>query len=419
MSSVISQSLLEDVSSKLGALREAKRMFAEQLAPEFSFFDYFRSDELALSACIAGLLDPNGTHGQGSVFLQAFFAHMVDKKDLLFDFKSCEVRTEHQANDQRRIDIVLRFDDAIVGIENKPWAGDQNQQLSDYANYLEEKAVGKKWLLIYLCDRDPSPNSLPPDQWEKYLKNGNFIQCSFAQLGAWLNDCSTKAKALQVRIFIEELHKFVRMNVTGELDMTGEKETIRIIRESHRNLEAAFDISNALEATKVQLLERFHGELQKALGDAGFHLVWDDALFAGSTSCGFGVKFSHEQDIYLRFEFQLRGRSRLFWGLCREVKPANRDSIRWECINKMMMSEFGTHDTLESNMWPWYRESTKDIFGSEMRDWLTDPKPWLLLMSTIESGQGISSSIVKLAHRVHQALSGQISVLTPKNVGCT
>ena len=167
MSSAVSQTLLEAVSYKLGAVREAKRMFAEQLAPEFSFFSYFRSDELALSACIAGLLDPNGAHGQGSVFLQAFFAHMVDKKDLLFDFKSCEVRTEHQANDQRRIDIVLRFDDAIVGIENKPWAGDQNQQLSDYANYLEEKAVGKKWLLIYLCDRDPSPNSLPPDQWEK------------------------------------------------------------------------------------------------------------------------------------------------------------------------------------------------------------------------------------------------------------
>ena len=85
----------------------------------------------------------------------------------------------------------------------------------------------------------------------------------------------------------------------------------------------------------------------------------------------------------------------------------------------MMMSEFGTHDSLESNMWPWYRESTKDIFGWEMRDWLTDPKPWLLIMGRIESGQGISSSIVALAHRVHQALSGQISVLTPKNMGCT
>ena len=419
MSSVISQSLLEDVSSKVGALREAKRMFAEQLAPEFSFFSYFRSDELALSACIAGLLDPNGAHGQGSVFLQSFFVHVLHKKDLVLDFKSCKVTTEHQANDQRRIDIVLHFDDAIIGIENKPWAGDQYEQLSDYAKYLEAKAkaVGKKWRLIYLCDRDPSLESWHSDEHRKELKeSGHFIQCSFAQLGAWLNDCSTKAKALQVRVFIEELHKFVRMNVTGELDMTDVKETARIIRNSDKNLEAAFDISNALETTKVQLLEDFRGELQKVVEDAGFHLVWDNAMFAGSTSCGFGVKFIKEQDIYLRFEFQLRGRSRLFWGLCREVKPPNRDSTRWERINKMMVSEFGARDTPDSKMWPWYRESTKDIFGWEMRDWLSNPKPWLLLMGGTESDQLISLSIVKLAQRVHEALSSEISVLTPKKM---
>ena len=387
------------------------------MAPEFSFFSYFRSDELALSACIAGLLDPNGAHGQGSVFLQSFFVHVLHKKDLVLDFKSCKVTTEHQANDQRRIDIVLHFDDAIIGIENKPWAGDQYEQLSDYAKYLEAKAkaVGKKWRLIYLCDRDPSLESWHSDEHRKELKeSGHFIQCSFAQLGAWLNDCCTKAKALQVRVFIEELHKFVRVNVTGELDMTDVNETARIIRNSDKNLEAAFDISNALETTKVQLLEDFRGELQKVVEDAGFHLVWDNAMFTGSTSCGFGVKFIEKQDIYLRFEFQLRGRSKLFWGLCRGVNSANVDAKQWDYIQMLMGREFGTHYALRSDMWPWYRESTTDIFDWEMRNWSTDPRPWLLL----REGHSISTSIVKLANQVHKVFSGDISVLKSEYVEC-
>ena len=81
-----------------------------------------------------------------------------------------------------------------------------------------------------------------------------------------------------------------------------------------------------------------------------------------------------------------------------------------------MVSEFGARDTPDSKMWPWYRESTKDIFGWEMRDWLSNPKPWLLLMGGTESDQLISSSIVKLAQRVHEALSSEISVLTPKKM---
>ena len=62
------EELLKDVAFKMGTLREARNRFSAQLAPEFSIFDYLRTDEMGLSKCIASLLDPKGTHGQGSVF---------------------------------------------------------------------------------------------------------------------------------------------------------------------------------------------------------------------------------------------------------------------------------------------------------------------------------------------------------------
>ena len=112
--------LLDEISFNVGTLRQAKQRFSDQLAPEFSIFDYFRSDEMALSNCLAGMLDPNGRHGQGNIFLRAFFETIFHEKKWTINFDYCKVVTEKQANGQRRIDIYLEFMGCIIGIENKP-----------------------------------------------------------------------------------------------------------------------------------------------------------------------------------------------------------------------------------------------------------------------------------------------------------
>ena len=65
-------SLLEEVRFKTTTLKEARNRFADRLAPEFSLFDYLRTDEMGLSRCIASLLDPMEKHGQKEIFLEAF-----------------------------------------------------------------------------------------------------------------------------------------------------------------------------------------------------------------------------------------------------------------------------------------------------------------------------------------------------------
>lgn len=64
--------LLNEVTFTTATLKEARNRFSDRLAPEFSIFDYLRTDEMGLSRCMASLPDPNGTHGQKGVFLELF-----------------------------------------------------------------------------------------------------------------------------------------------------------------------------------------------------------------------------------------------------------------------------------------------------------------------------------------------------------
>jgi PD-(D/E)XK nuclease superfamily len=50
-----------------------------------------------------------------------------------------EDATRYIIASQRRIDITIDFGNAGIGIENKPWAGEQPDQLRDYAAHLAKK----------------------------------------------------------------------------------------------------------------------------------------------------------------------------------------------------------------------------------------------------------------------------------------
>jgi hypothetical protein len=113
------EDFLKKVAFKIGALREARRRFTVQLAPDFNLFRYLRTDEIGISRIIADLLDRNGTHGQGDIFLQSFAEKLGQK--WISGFNNWKVVTEQQANGQRRIDVYLKSDTGgIIGIENKP-----------------------------------------------------------------------------------------------------------------------------------------------------------------------------------------------------------------------------------------------------------------------------------------------------------
>ena len=401
--------LLDEVAFKIGTLREARNRFSDRLAPEFSIFDYLRTDEMGLSRCIASLLDPTGKHGQGNVFLEAFLECIGSAAAWAKNAGSCLVVPEKQANGQRRIDIYLEFPNGAIGIENKPWAGDQDCQLTDYACYLKKSAGTKKWLLLFLCDRDPSENSITRDEQEKLSGGGQFVRCNYSEIIEWLEVCACRSKALNVRVFIEELGKFIRVNIKGELDMSEEKETCNIILKSKESLCSAFEIYKAIDGVKKNLLKKFRDDLEFELKSVGFHLVWDKNLENNWKSCvGFGVKFRQQQNLYLRFEFEYSGLSGLFWGIRRESGSIKNDPDIWNPIRDLMANLFNT--SRQSEWWPWYSTNTRDGFDVDIKDWWKGELPWAMIMDY--GDDRLVKKVSKLACRVNEAFAENVTLLS-------
>ena len=383
--------LLKAIAFKTETIYEARKRFFSHLALDFTIFDYLRSDEMGVSRIIADLLDPNASHGQGSTFLKEFAKKIVQGWiSLANDWK---VSTEKPVNGQRRIDIYLESSDGIIGIENKPWAIDQKDQLIDYANYLKEHH--ERWLLIYLGNNEPSAESITKENRKRLTLSGNLICCNFFELSNWLDDCAIKTKALNVRVFVDEFNNFIRRNINGELDMSEEKEVLEEIRKSLSNISAAFHISNAMSKLKQDLLQLLHDQLETKFSENGFLLVWDNGMNnAWMKYAGFGVKFNSQQDKYLRFEFDGTSLQQAFWGIRRTDESVEYNSAKWKVINDLMMSVFGTGK--QSEWWPWWSSIPDANFKKEYKNWQNSYSPWI----DIENGQ-LATNIYKLAVRLH------------------
>ena len=121
--------------------RDLESELDRNLAQRFSVLDYLRVDESGLSRIIADLLNPKASHGQGTLFLQKLLGvaglrntrHWPD----LDRSRRILVAREQRTHDDRRIDISVQIDGAsgepyCLAIENKPYAGDQENQVKDY-----------------------------------------------------------------------------------------------------------------------------------------------------------------------------------------------------------------------------------------------------------------------------------------------
>jgi hypothetical protein len=397
--------LLKNVEFHAGTLREARKLFSAQLAPDFNLFNFLRHDEMGLSSAIADLLDPNGTHGQGNVFLGRFVRKLEADCDCadfnwILSTNDWHVSTEKTLPDQRRLDIYMESLNGLIAIENKPWAGDQVAQLKDYAKFLDKHTENKHWLLIYLGNSEPSKESIEEDERRRLEQSFNLRLIDFYFLAEWLDECATQARALPVRVFIEELAKFVRIEVNGDIDMSDKIEVIKEIRKSQETMEGAFLIFNAMYSLKKDLLEKFHLELNDTCLLNNYVVKWDPDMVDGRTFTGFSLRFDLAHRMYLRMEFQNPGLRYAIWGICKADKDVAKDDGVWKTLNEIMSPKFGASKSTE--WWPWYSTASNPRmkFGKEFEDWNKSAKPWI----EMENGD-LVKRVVSLADEVKKALS--------------
>ncbi|MBT4080458.1 MAG: PD-(D/E)XK nuclease family protein [Gammaproteobacteria bacterium] len=154
-----------------------------------------KRDELRNSAVLAWLLNPQGTHGQGALFLESFGKLLgPDFEGIDVSVGTCVYVESLPLGDQEsRVDIELNGDEFLLFIEVKIDAPEQPDQVDRYRNIASRKAENKKHRVCFLTPtgKDPKSSSASDNvisiSWKNCadaLKNAEIDRGSFVGLVA-------------------------------------------------------------------------------------------------------------------------------------------------------------------------------------------------------------------------------------------
>lgn len=204
---------------RMDIFQQTKKQTDVYLASDFNVFDYIYPDENQISDIIRDLLDPEGKHGQGDLFFKEFL-NLIGKSEIYTTQKVNLIRenpTTYILKSQRRIDITIDFDDKYgIGIENKPWAAEQEDQLKDYREHLKKK-YKDNYFLIYLSGSESPPMSIEQGEREALEREGKFITLFYPfEFKNWLELCYKECKAEKIRLFLRDFIDYVEKNFRVE-----------------------------------------------------------------------------------------------------------------------------------------------------------------------------------------------------------
>lgn len=168
--------------------------------------------EVLICRLLGAVLQPNGSHKLGILPIKSFFENVLGvKKD---DYDNCEVILEEQIKDDRRVDIAIYIDNMVYPIEVKIYAGDQENQITDYYHYYDKnKLLNNDNLIFYLTPNGHQPSESSCGE----LTTGKEIRClSFTEdIKNWLKilEKSSTSKSLfyilkQFEGVVEKMEKY-------------------------------------------------------------------------------------------------------------------------------------------------------------------------------------------------------------------
>ena len=235
---------------------------AVQSGADFNIFQIIglTSDEVRVhSAFLATLLDPQGSHRQGDLFLQLFtkqlsqIVHDFDTKSAVVECEKYIGRMTETTGGRIDIHIEDKKGHKII-IENKIYAPDQTNQLIRYHNYAPDAVL----LYLTLDGKEPGKDSVGDliDEEQYYL-----ISYSNEILD-WLTECYEAVK--RIPTLAEGINHYINLikiitNQSTNIMMT--KEIAEAIASSSSNIQTAIEIQRALQDVKINIQQKFWNKL--------------------------------------------------------------------------------------------------------------------------------------------------------------
>ncbi len=352
--------LLDSIATRQRLLQERRAAAGRTLAPDFSIFQFCRTDELGLSQLICWMLDPAGSHNQGAAFLGAFFEIFdIDHRGLASLERACarpEVTTHAIRSSRRRMDIEVSCRGFTLAIENKPYAGFQHRQLLDYCAHLEKTSPGAYALVVLKGRAQPIPKAqLRPE----LLEDGRLIEASYAELARWVETCAERSAAEPVARFLREFAIHIHEEFLAGVTMEEQSIILEELKTPERR-RVALDLITAAEG----LYDQLHGDLHAALRKAAPEWsIEADAKSRVGRSDGFTHKltfdFKRTLPVLLGFDLYAYGVSALI-----SVKPragVTGVARRHKAIGRALRARFPVSGRTGYN-WLWWAHD-EDLTG--------------------------------------------------------
>ena len=185
--------------------------------------------ENVCSNILAFYLDPSKNHGFGTLFLDVL-ATLIDE-EIQIDWHGVEVRREEITRKGNRIDLVIESNNYIFGIENKIYAGLDNNPFDDYSSHLESLSNGHKVskILLSLRSEQPSPrlHGFYPITYEIFFQN------VLAKIGSYFLTAH-QPHTTYLRDFIQTIQKLQKLN-------TMDLQRLEYFRDNQQNITILLD----------------------------------------------------------------------------------------------------------------------------------------------------------------------------------
>lgn len=234
---------MDKIKSLLEQVNTIKKKNDEILDATGSRFNMFRicgvnHYENTHSAIIAEFLSPKGTHGLKHKLLDSFIETLGDDFTIEgFDTMSAKVKTEHHAEDDGRIDITIEDKNGnCLIIENKIYAGDQDQQLIRYNNYAKKKYRHYQILYLTLWGEVASTQS---------SKEVTYLPISFKEtIIDWLEKSASLAvQRPMVRETILQYINHLKTLTNQDMDTKNKEEILDLLVDNYKAALTIYNIS--------------------------------------------------------------------------------------------------------------------------------------------------------------------------------
>ena len=236
----------------------------------FTLFHGF-SDEVNLhSNFIASLLDPNGDHYKGDLFLKLFL-ETCGIDDFGIDTSRATVFKEF-----KHIDIYISDGKKHIILENKVYAKDQPTQIARYIKTIKkEGAEDEDIYVLYLHpDRElPKENSLGGYKLNqdntKLEKDGSSINFKVISYGKeileWIDKCKNEVSNLtDLNIFLSQYKDVIEM-IYDRYKRIDEMETANLVEIFKENYTAVSEIANNYQEMRKKIIDKFFKNVKENL----------------------------------------------------------------------------------------------------------------------------------------------------------